>query len=190
MLKSEKRRLLAKFRAQRGRIRNGFQSEMKWKRLWMRKFPDWLDQAEKPEYIEELADYCMIDEKFANQHISRIKIYEEGKVAICEYEDEKHRLNYDRESYGVKKCNLPGDAWDDLVIRCQKASVTPDFVDFDVWETNPSSCQLFMHRSPLYFGSLLQTTLPWYGSMAFLTAVRCRERNQNIGRFFKREPGW
>ena len=120
--------------------------------------------------------------------ISRIKIYEEGKVAICEYEDEKHRLNYDRESYGVKKCNLPGDAWDDLVTGCQKASVTPDFVDFDVWETNPSSCQLFMHRSPLYFGSLLQTTLPWYGSMAFLTAIAMSRKKPEHWAVFQGNP--
>ena len=103
MLKSEKRRLLAKFRAQERTYPERFQSEMKWgKRLWMRKFPDWLDQAEKPEYIEELIDYSQLMRDLQNQRISRIKIYEEGKVAICEYEDEKHRLNYDRESYGVK----------------------------------------------------------------------------------------
>ena len=189
MLKSEKRRLLAKFRAQERTYPERFQSEMKWgKRLWMRKFPDWLDQAEKPEYIEELIDYSQLMRDLQNQRISRIKIYEEGKVAICEYEDEKHRLNYDRESYGVKKCNLPGDAWDDLVIRCQKASVTPDFVDFDVWETNPSSCQLFMHRSPLYFGSLLQTTLPWYGSMAFLTAIAMSRKKPEHWAVFQGNP--
>ena len=171
MLKKEKKRLLGKFRAQERTFPERFQSQMKWgKRLWTRKFPDWLDRPEKPEQIEELIDYSELLRDLEKQRISRIKIYEEGKVAICEYEDEKHRLDYDRESYGVKKCNLPGDAWDDLAIRCQRASETPDFIDFDVWESNPSSCQLFMHRR-LYFGSLMQTTLPWYGSMGILTLI-------------------
>ena len=57
MLKKEKKRLLGKFRAQERTFPERFQSQMKWgKRLWMRKFPDWLDRPEKPEQIEELID--------------------------------------------------------------------------------------------------------------------------------------
>ena len=189
MLKKEKKRLLGKFRAQERTFPERFQSQMKWgKRLWTRKFPDWLDRPEKPEQIEELIDYSELLRDLEKQRISRIKIYEEGKVAICEYEDEKHRLDYDRESYGVKKCNLPGDAWDDLAIRCQRASETPDFIDFDVWESNPSSCQLFMHRSPLYFGSLMQTTLPWYGSMGILTLIAMSRKKPEHWTSFRGNP--
>ena len=79
MLKSEKRRLLAKFRAQERTYPERFQSEMKWgKRLWMRKFPDWLDQAEKPEYIEELIDYSLMRD-LQNQRSLGLKFTRKAK---------------------------------------------------------------------------------------------------------------
>jgi len=177
-LEREKVRLLEQFVAQERTYPERFHHNVRWgPRLIVGKFKDWLDEPEKSSVVNSEVSYAQLMTDLGKQRVARIRIYEQGKVAICEYEDEKNRLDFSRESYIVKECFLPGDAWDDLVDQCERASLTPDYCDFDdIWARNPASCQLFMHSPPLYMGSLMKSTLPWYGAMTLLTAFAMTRR--------------